>query len=182
MKELQYLKDLSYDELKALYDNNNGFSRVVYDAACEQQAFLSRMVFEDVFGEHPKGFSTHSHYASYFFQLGDVEELCKTLDERERGALSDPLERKIDKLLAERDAWEALDPDEVDDDVLDQKYKALEAHGKEVLAEIEGELHDIENDVCVDDILEDIRDGEGGWSNWQTDGKVVTYQTTTTLR
>lgn len=182
MKELKHLKDLSRDELKALYNNNNGFSNVVYDAALEQQAFTSNMIFQAVFGERPEGFRIHDHYASYFFALSDVEELCRTLDEREHGVLSEPLEQEIDELLAERDAWEALDPDEVDDGVLNKAYGELEARGKEVLAEIEGELHDIEDDVNVDDILEEIRNGEGGWSDWQTDDKVVVYQTTTTLR
>lgn len=182
MKELKHLKDLSRDELKALYNNNNGFSNVVYDAALEQQAFTSNMIFQDVFGERPEGFRIHNHYASYFFALSDVEELCRTLDEREHDVLSEPLEQEIDKLLAERDAWEALDPDEADEDVLDKAYNELEAHGKEVLAGIEGELHDIENDVNVDEVLEEIRAGEAGWSEWQTDGQVVVYQTTTTLR
>ena len=182
MKELKFLKDLSRDELKALYNNNNGFSNVVYDAALEQQAFISNIVFQDVFGERPEGFRIHDHYDSYYFALSDVEELCKTLDEREQGVLSEPLEQKIGKLLEERDAWEALDPDEVDEDVLDKTYNELEVHGKEVLAEIEGELHDIEDDISIDEVLEEIRAGEVGWSDWQTDGKVVVYQTTTTLR
>lgn len=182
MSELRYLRDLSSEELKALYKKNNGFSSEVYQTAIDNQGFLLSMVFEDVFGKSPEGFHWHDHYGTFFFELGDVEELCKMLDERERGVLDAALEQKVDALLAERDAWENLVPEETDDGMLDKKYKEFEAHGREVLREIEDFFHKIERDINIDGVLDDIRSGALEMSGWQTDGKVVVYQTTTALR
>lgn len=175
------LADLSREELKELYKNNDGFQRAVWERAYEVSMFWQSEDFDNI---GCKAFDYHDHYSSFYLTTPmhyGVRDGLSVAGKLDRDYLNDEAQALYDKLceykklddsmtLDELEEWEEkneCDFGEMTDDICDQ----LADNITKMLREYE----DI-SDGQIDDILDQITYDDDYMGEWMTDGTTV-YET-----
>lgn len=170
------LQTLSDEQLKGLYDMNKDFQNKIWEEVYQSNMFWQEQEYKDIFGlenmKTTKVVEIHDHYSSFYLTLKDPENLVCVVSPDYLCQAAQPYWAECDKLEQE---WSALTPDEQESEQGEQLYNQLEQASKNLLREIENQLHQYENveDDQIAELLHEIAVGNHPMSNWKTDGKAV---------
>lgn len=167
------LKELTAEELKALYKNNTKFAAAVDEDILEVQSQLLSEEYDNIFGKHNKYIRIDNHYNTFYLTCNDVEKVLDTIssDYLTLHAFS---EYNIARVRYKRYIL-AQETEVVDEEHVDILYNELERAVKNMLKAIEEQLKEYEEvaDEQVDSWLEMIRDGYHHMSEWHEHDGVV---------
>lgn len=172
------LKDLTTEELKNLYKNNQGFSELVYNLAYED-AMNAQEEQSELMGA--KVFKYNDHYNSFYLTTPcyyGVKDGLKVAGALDREYLNDKAARVYDKLCDIKKTYDNLTAEELDarGDGLEEQANTLSDKLAEIITE---DLREYENitDFNISVILDFISDGYL-LDGFKTDGvKVYEYIT-----
>ena len=178
MQDLRELKELSIEELKNLYKNNQGFSELVYNLAYEDAMNIQAEQAE-LMGT--RVFDYNKHYTSFYLSTPcyfGVKDGLKVAGALDKDYLSDKAAGVYDELCKVKAAYENLTAEELDEqgDDLEEKANNLSDELAEIITEDLRAYEDI-NELYIETILDLISDGYM-LDGFKTDGvKVYEYIT-----
>lgn len=178
MEDLRELKELSAEELKNLYKNNQGFSELVYDLAYED-AMNAQEEQSELMGA--KVFKYNDHYNSFYLTTPcyyGVKDGLKVAGALDREYLNDKAARVYDKLCEIKKTYDNLTAEELDErgDGLEEQANNLSDELARIITEDLRAYEDI-TELDIDAMLGLISDGYA-LEGFKTDGaKVYEYIT-----
>lgn len=174
------LKDLTIEELKSLYENNKGFSELVYnlayDDAMNQQSEAAELMGAGVF-------TYNNHYTSFYLSTPchyGVKDGLSVGGALDKEYLSEDAAGLYDELCKIKSEYENMTADELDErgDDLEEKADELSDKLARIITDDLRAYEDI-TELNIDAMLDMISDGyilEG----LKTDGEKV-YEYTTKI-
>lgn len=167
------LKELTMDELKALYGSNTGFSAAVDDDILEIQLQVQEEEYNNIFGKHNKYVNIEEHYSTFYLTCNDMEKVLDTIssDSLSLHAFS---EYNIARMCYKR-YISAQENEAVSEEHVDIFYNEFETAVKDMLRAIEEQLKEYEEikDGEIDAWLEMIQEGYHHMSEWHEHDGVV---------
>lgn len=176
---MKKLKDLTSEEIKKLYEKNQGFKDLILNYIYDEKNMLQGEEAENI---KTDVFEYHNHYSSFylatpcFYGVKDGHKVAHKLDE---DYLNEENAAIYKELNATADIYENLDAEELDaqGEELEEKMNVL----SDKLADgITRQLREYENitELGVDGALDFISDDMSPFSDFDTDGvKVYEYIT-----
>lgn len=168
---MKQLKELTVEELKALYKSNEQFSNKVYEQVYEGNMYFQSEEYEAIFGKNNRTVEYHDHYTSFYLTVKDHEQFIHTLEGRDiMTVAAQELYDKAEQLVAE---WEEMTWDEQQEN--DELWEKIEQTDNELVQELTDRLRDYERveDQQIEDELTAIHEGITYMSEWETDGEKV---------
>lgn len=178
MQDLRELKELSNEELKDLYKNNQGFSELVYNLAYED-AMNAQAEQSELMGA--KVFKYNDHYNSFYLTTPcyyGVKDGLKVAGALNKDYLSDKAAGVYDELCKIKETYDNLTAEELDQqgDDLEEQANNLSDELAKIITEDLRAYEDI-TELNIDAMLDLIRDGYI-LDGFKTDGvKVYQYIT-----
>lgn len=175
---MKKLHELSLDELKALYEKNNGFQSEVWDCVYQNNMYCQSDEYDQLFGKDNRTIEYHNHYSSFYLTVSNHENFINEINDPDILTVEGREFYEKAKVLA--DKWNNMDYDEQDEN--DELYNELEQTNNRLVEEITAQFRAYEDvdDSQIDEELQAIADNTHGMSDWRTDGEKV-YQTITKI-
>lgn len=175
---MKKLHELSLDELKALYEKNNGFQSEVWDCVYQNNMYCQSDEYDQLFGKDNRTIEYHNHYSSFYLTVSNHENFINEINDPDILTVEGRELYEKAKVLA--DKWNNMDYDEQDEN--DELYNELEQTNNRLIEEITAQFRAYEDvdDSQIDEELQAIADNTHGMSDWRTDGEKV-YQTITKI-
>ena len=174
---MKKLNELSFDELKKLYNNNNDFSVLIYEKVYENNMFWQEDLYYQFFGKNrDDGVKHNSHYTSFYLTISDAEKFWKNIRETlETDYLTDEAKKVYESGVKIYEKWENMTWDEQEEDDGGTLWDEMETEAKKLLEYLESDLHQFENitDADIDNYLQAIIDDAVYMGDFETDGEKV---------
>lgn len=174
MKELN---NLNYDEIKNLYENNQGF-RAYVDECIYNDMMVEQSMEADNLGASVLNY--HDHYNSFYLTTPMVNG-AKAPELVAGGMAKDYMNKEnaelYDKLCKLNDEWESMDYDEQDEnsDLYNEMIDTCDALAEGITEQLRA--YESVSDETIEYELQNMLDNEC-FTGWTTDGTKV-YQTIT---
>lgn len=171
---MKKLKDLTAEELGALYKHNQQFANAVYEDAFQCNMDLQADEFSNM---GAKVFDYHDHYSSFYlttpmqYGVRNAHAIAHKLNDDNMSDKARYLYDELNKLADEYDNLEADELDERGDEVEERMNNVCDKLAEQLTYDFR-EYENID-DSQIEATLDGIREGWSYMADWETDGTVV---------